>query len=201
MSNLKHVDLKLIDLIDNNRTDKNTAHSYIETYEKLFQNKKESAKNVLEIGIGDLFDLNGASIKLWRSYFENSIVYGIDVLDKSRILPELLIDNHIILYTETDAYNPEFVESTFINNNLKFDIIIDDGLHTLESMKTVLNLYSQILAEKGIIVLEDIQNIDWIPQLINATPNHLKTYIEIYDLRHIKGRWDDILFVINTNKL
>jgi hypothetical protein len=193
--------LKLIDLIDNNRTDKNTAHSYIETYQKLFQSKKESAKNVLEIGIGPLPEINGGSIKLWKSYFENSMIVGVDTIDRNIILPEILDADRIILYTETDAYNPEFVQSTFIDNNLKFDILIDDGPHTIESMKEFLKLYSNILADCGIMVIEDVQDINWIPDLINATPNHLKTYIEIYDLRHIKGRWDDILFVINTNKL
>jgi hypothetical protein len=50
------------------------------------------------------------------------------------------------------------------------------------------------------MVIEDIQDINWIPDLINSVPNHLKSFIEIYDLRHIKDRYDDILFVINTNK-
>ena len=73
--------------------------------------------------------------------------------------------------------------------------LFNDLTSTIEEVKKMSSV------ETRIIVLEDIQNIDWIPQLINATPNHLKTYIEIYDLRYIKGRWDDILFVINTNKL
>jgi len=35
---------KLIDLIDNTKTDKNTCHSYIETYEELFSQKKFSCQ-------------------------------------------------------------------------------------------------------------------------------------------------------------
>lgn len=43
--------MSLIELIDNSRTDKNTVHSYIDLYEKLLHSQKESAKNVLEVGI------------------------------------------------------------------------------------------------------------------------------------------------------
>ena len=42
---------KLIELIYNNYTDKNTWHSYMDTYEMLFSSKKESARAVLEVGI------------------------------------------------------------------------------------------------------------------------------------------------------
>ena len=87
-----------------------------------------------------------------------------------------------------------------MQNNVKFDILIDDGPHTIESMITFIKMYSSILADKGIMVIEDVQTLDWIPQLINAVPDHLKLYVEVYDLRYIKGRWDDILFVINCNK-
>ena len=43
--------MSLEDLVDNTRTDKNTIHSYLPLYQDLLVNKKESAKNVLEIGI------------------------------------------------------------------------------------------------------------------------------------------------------
>ena len=33
---------KLVDLIDNSLTDKNTCHSYINTYERLFSQKKNT---------------------------------------------------------------------------------------------------------------------------------------------------------------
>jgi hypothetical protein len=42
----------LSELLDNNSTDKNTSHSYLDLYQELLFSKKESAKHVLEIGIG-----------------------------------------------------------------------------------------------------------------------------------------------------
>jgi len=67
--------MSLVELVDNNYTDKNTVHSYLATYEKLFSKKKETAKNVLEVGIHF-----GGSIKLWHDYFVNSTVYGIEYM-------------------------------------------------------------------------------------------------------------------------
>jgi len=193
----------LLDLIDNQRTDKNTSHSYIDVYEKLFKSKKELKNNILEIGIGWVKDENGGSIKLWRDYFKSSMIYGLDITKPDLILDSIKNDERIILFLEKNAYDADFFQSTFtiyINNNIKFDILIDDGPHTIESMITFITMYSKILANKGIMIIEDVQSLDWIPKLIDAVPNHLKNYIEVYDLRHIKGRWDDILFVINTNK-
>ena len=42
--------MSLVELVNNERTDKNTTHSYLDLYETLLSSKKETAKNVLEIG-------------------------------------------------------------------------------------------------------------------------------------------------------
>lgn len=188
--------MKLIDLIDNGSTDKNTTHSYLDTYEKLFSNKKETAKNVLEIGIGSFKEKNGGSIKLWRDYFTNATIYGMDILSSDHVMDELLNDSRIILYTSTDAYNEDFFNNNILNKNIKFDILIDDGPHTLESMITFITLYSQVLNDDGILIIEDVQSIEHIKDLRNEVPDNLKPFVEIFDLRHIKNRYDDILFVI-----
>jgi hypothetical protein len=80
-------------------------------------------------------------------------------------------------------------------------MVLDDGPHTLNSMLTFVNQYSELLSDTGILILEDVQSIDWINHLKNATPDNLKKCIEVYDLRYVKGRYDDIVFVINKNNL
>ena len=62
--------MSLEEIVDNSRTDKNTVHSYLPLYQQLLINKKETAKNVLEVGIQ-----NGGSIKLWSDFFKNATVY------------------------------------------------------------------------------------------------------------------------------
>jgi hypothetical protein len=190
----------LFDLVDNNRTDKNTIHSYLDLYEKKFHDKKNKAKNVLEIGIGPYKNSNGGSIKLWHDYFVNANVYALDVLHIDNVWDDIKNNDRIKLVTSTDAYNEDFFNNHFLYKNMKFDVLLDDGPHTLESMKQFITLYTNVMAEDGILVIEDVQHIDWIQELAKVVPEHLKRYIEVYDLRHMKQRYDDIVFVIHKQK-
>lgn len=192
--------MSLADLIDNKKTDKNTSHSYLELYQKLLCSKKETAQNVLEVGIGDFTEKNGGSIKLWKDYFTNAVIYGLDILTIDRVMDELIDDDRIILYTSTDAYDEEFFNNNFLNKNIKFDFLLDDGSHTLESMKTFIKLYTQVMTNDGILIIEDVQSWDWIEILISEVPDNLKKYVKVYDLRPIKNRYDDIVFVINKTE-
>lgn len=83
---------------------------------------------------------------------------------------------------------------------MKFDIMIDDGPHTLESMIYFITMYSPLMKEDGILVVEDVQQIAWIDILKACTPDALKPYIEVQDRRGVKGRYDDILFIINKSR-
>ena len=89
----------LSQLIDNSRTDKNTTHSYIDLYDRLLSSKKHTAKNVLEIGIGDGHQgvTNGGSIKLWHDYFKNATVHALDIQPITNIWPELVGKDRIKL--------------------------------------------------------------------------------------------------------
>ena len=180
-------------LINNNKTDKDTLHSYIDVYQEIFKNKKTTAKNILEIGIG-----SGGSIKLWHDYFLDATIYGVDISSRAQYgsdWNDILNNTRISLYDNTDAYNETFIDDTF--SNTTFDIIIDDGPHTLDSMITFMKLYPKLLSNDGIIVIEDIQSIDWIETLTKYTPDNMKQFIQVADNRNIKNRYDDIMFIIN----
>jgi hypothetical protein len=75
-------------LIDNKYTDKNSTHSYLNLYDTLLFSKKHTAKNVLEIGIGDFGEKNGGSIIMWRDYFTNATIHALDILPIDRVLDE-----------------------------------------------------------------------------------------------------------------
>ena len=186
-------------LVNNEKTDKNTRHSYLDLYQQLLCSKKNTAKNILEVGIGDFQDKNGGSIKLWYDYFTNANIYGIDILGPERVIDEIKNNNRIKLYTNSNGYDEDFFKKTFLDKNIKFDMMLDDGPHSLESMKQFIKLYSQIMTEDGILMIEDIPSIDWIDKLKSVVPENLKRYVQSYDLRANKGRYDDIVFVINKN--
>ena len=178
-------------------TDKNTTHSYLPLYEKLLNPIHLQAKHILEIGIGNFGPKNGGSVLMWLDFFEQVQVHSVDILPKERVGEEILSHERSSVYCDSNAYNEEFVKIHFIDKNIKFDFILDDGPHTLPSMISCIELYHNLLTQNGILIIEDVQDINWFNDLNNATPDHLKKYIKTYDLRKNKGRYDDLVFTID----
>ena len=189
----------LSDYCDNQFTDKNTVHSYIDLYQTLFSSKKDTATHILEVGIGP-WQPNGGSIKMWANYFTKADIHAVDIISINDVNPDICNHPRIHLHTSNDAYNARFFTTTFLNKGMKFDMMLDDGPHTLESMVKFINLYSQLIKPDGILAIEDVQDIKWIDTLRESTPDELKPFIEVYDRREVKGRYDDIVFVINKSK-
>lgn len=180
---------------DNGGTDKNTCHSYIENfYDKEFELYKEREVDLFEIGIE-----TGGSLKLWKEYFINSkSIIGVDISDEKIDKKYKNIDGVTMYFG--DAY-----DKTFSNKFHQFDIIIDDGPHTLESQLKFIELYLPKLKENGLFVIEDVANIEHFHVLINKSKkvcesidNEMEYSVECIDLRDKKGRWDDLLFVIKN---
>lgn len=181
---------KLIEIIkelDLNRTDKHTAHSYIENfYQNLLEPYREKKLNILEIGIGS----RGDCLKLWKNAFPNSKIYGIDKNQEYCLTAKKINIEKIINGNAYDKKN--------INSLPNFDIIIDDGPHTLESQIKCLELYFPKLNDKGMIIIEDIQKYEHI-EILEKTYKKLGGFkIETYDLRKIKNRYDDIVIVFKN---
>ena len=165
-------------------TDKNCLHCYVdEIYEDLFKDIRNSAKKILEIGVD-----NGGSILMWREYFAEANIIGID----NKNCPQLIGRERIEFIVE-DAYTISTVDS--LPND--FDVIIDDGPHTLESMTFLIKEYIEKINQKGIIVIEDIQEFNWTNILRRLVPEGFS--VEVKDLRRIRNRYDDILMVIRKN--
>ncbi len=189
--------MSLIDLFDkkNYATDKLSRHSYIPVYEELFSKRRESVLNVLEIGIG-----SGGSLELWNDYFMNANIYGID--------PNYNIDRlnkfERITQIKDDAYNEAFIQENFVKNNITFDIIIDDGPHNKGSQVNSMKLYTPLLSNNGIIIVEDVQDYldpgTWIRDIIKGLPTHYQRYARIIDLRHYNKSPDDLLIVLDLHK-
>jgi len=165
-------------------TDKNCLHCYVdEVYENLFKDIRNSAKKILEIGVD-----NGGSILMWREYFPAANIIGIDNKD----CPQLAARDRI-QFIASDAYKHEIVDQLPSD----FDVIIDDGPHTLESMTFVIKEYINKINQSGIIVIEDIQEFNWTNILKRLIPENFK--VEVRDLRRVRNRYDDILMIIRNN--
>jgi hypothetical protein len=184
----------LAELIDNNLSDKNTVHKYLGVYETLMRPKKETACNILEVGVW-----RGGSIRLWYDYFKNAVIFGLEHFSDKIIRADIKHNNRIKLYTNIDAYDETFFKNTFLNKGIKFDIIIDDGPHRLETIQSFVRLYSQLLTHDGILIVEDVKYLEWTGILKNEVPDNLKQYIKIFDLRNISIHQNSILFIIDKS--
>lgn len=159
-------------------------HDYVKGfYEQEFVRYQDKDVTLLEIGI-----FGGASLDLWSRYFTKAQITGIDVADnidsKYRNLDRV---THII----NDAYDQNFSD-TLPN----FDIVIDDGPHTLDSMLKCIDLYLPKVNDGGVFIIEDVQDTSWFTVLTDRVPEELKSNIQYLDIRENKGRWDDLMFII-----
>lgn len=184
------------------KSDKNTAHSYIDVYELLFDPIRETTKYFLEIGIKC-----GSSIPLWHEYFYNSAIFAVDnntdygQFDGVTCTPQQVIDfckgfNRVQYFPFTDAYSQSTIEllSQSLNKNL-FDVIIDDGSHFPEHQAFVMTSYLNLLRSGGMIVIEDVKN-ESVVDFLYKIAGTLDVEFQVADLRHIKSRGDDIMVVI-----
>ncbi len=120
-------------------TDKATTHFYLDNYERYFSQFRDNFFTLLEIGVGA-----GGSIKMWREYFPNASVYGIDNN------PDLSGEN--IFIGDQKDYN--FL--TEVRNKIgPLTIVIDDGSHVGSDMITTFKFFFKDIIPGGYYVLED----------------------------------------------
>lgn len=169
-------------------TDKGSYHSYIDVYEKLLAPYRETAKNVLEIGL-----FKGNSLRMWEQYFTTANVHGIDceeqphggMADLRPMIAEGTHNIHIL-----DGTSEEKIEKEF--ENTKWDIVIDDSNHITESQLRSFEIFKTRMADGGLYIIEDPQNLEEDKERYLAMHEN----VEIVDLRENKQRYDDALILI-----
>lgn len=174
-------------------TDKGSEHDYIAGYySDEFADKRESAKKILEIGV-----MSGGSLILWHHWFHNASIEGVEIWDGVMESYDFVRDGKDyprIKIHINDAYSPAFVKRTFEDGT--YDYIIDDGPHSLDSMKDAITLYMCKLKPGGKLVIEDIQNYDWFEELEQHATNLGHSKFRKFDFRKNKNRSDDMIFEI-----
>jgi SAM-dependent methyltransferase len=133
-----------------------TCHTYTPAYWFMFRRRRHQVKAVLEIGIG-----GGHSLRMWKEYFPNATIYGIDSN------PECLAQaEDRIRCFQADQYNE--AELNRVLDQIKstlFDLIVDDGSHEPAHQIFTAQVLLPYLANDGVYVIEDIEP-DCQPQLI-----------------------------------
>jgi hypothetical protein len=140
-------------------TDKWGGHRYAQHYEEHLSPLKRRRLNILEIGVGGSDDpkAGGASLRMWRTFFPYSRIYGLDIHDKS------VHDERRI-----KTFRGSQVDETFLGKVVQeigdIHLIIDDGSHHNEHVLQTFAFLFPKLQKNGIYVIEDTQTSYWPDQ-------------------------------------
>lgn len=155
--------IELVKLFEKYSLDK-LYHKYENLYYDIL--KETSIENLLEIGIGTIdpskesnmhhYKVTGAydyafgnSLRAWKEYLPNANIYGIDI-DENTMFEEDRIKTFCSSSMDKDKMD------SILSGLGAFDLIIDDGLHTLEANLTTLQIAFPYLKDGGYYVIEDI---------------------------------------------
>lgn len=145
----------LTDLSNEHGTDKSSHHKYTQHYNRLFSPIRFNKLRILELGIGGYnHSSGGGSLRMWKRYFPNSLIYGIDIEDKRHCEEERV---KVFVGSQDDE--------AFIDRCLSVigqpDIVIDDASHINPKTIRTFHLLFPHLKVGGYYAIEDLQTSYW----------------------------------------
>jgi hypothetical protein len=176
---------KLGKILAENKSDKSTRHNYHIVYSYIFNKLGVNSElNILEIGLGtnnpilvsSMGSLGrpGASLYAFAEYLPNANIYGADIDEN------ILFKSNRIKTSYVDQLNSNTFDEMSNNfSNVKYDLIIDDGLHSIGANFNTLLFALKNLKPNGWIVIEDIHIVEnWKSiDFILSSMKIFKTYL------------------------
>lgn len=120
---------------------------YLDVYDQLFAHLVQEPIRLLEVGI-----YRGGSLRLWRDYFPNGQIVGVDL----NVLDDLKNEDRIQVFQGSQDDGEFLHRIAGETAPTGFDIIIDDASHLGHLTKaTFWHLFDSHLKPGGIYVIED----------------------------------------------
>jgi hypothetical protein len=137
-------------------TDKWGDHWYAQHYQTHFAPLRGRRLRILEIGVGGYEDprRGGASLRMWKAYFPQARIIGLDITDKSPHDEERI---RTVVGSQDDE---RFLRALSAEEG-PFDIVIDDGSHQNRHVIRSFEILFPLLAERGFYAVEDTQTAYW----------------------------------------
>jgi cephalosporin hydroxylase len=153
---LRRISGDLVALAKHFGTDKWGAHRYAQHYQRHLEHLREQPINLLEIGVGGYSktDRGGASLRMWKAFFPQAQIFGMDIHDKSKLEEER------ITIFQGDQSDPESLRR-IAERIGRLDVIIDDGSHLSDHIITTFETLFPLLAPEGTYIVEDLQTSYW----------------------------------------
>lgn len=143
-------------------TDKaSTGHDYCRTYARYFDPRRDQVRRVLELGVW-----RGASLRMWRDYFPNACIFGVDTHPFSADALMASIGPRITLL-KRDASDPEVLRD--LAQSGPWDLIVDDASHRTEDQARAARALIPALDFGGVYAIEDFCCAYWAEYQTNRT--------------------------------
>jgi len=126
---------------------------YLEKYDSAFNDYKDKAICLLEIGVQ-----NGGSLEVWSRFFPNARkIIGCDINQQCALLE---YEDPRISVVAGDA-NTDDTQAVVLQKASLFDVIIDDGSHVSGDIVRSFARYFPVLEDGGIFIVEDLHCSYW----------------------------------------
>ncbi|KAK9419433.1 putative Methyltransferase domain-containing protein [Seiridium unicorne] len=137
-------------------TDKVTTHHYWFMYDKHFPAIRNKRLKMLEIGLGcDMVYGPGKSYYTWLEYFPNVDLYYMEY--DAECAAKWAAKTSDATIFAGDQADPAFLQKFIDESGGDFDIIIDDGGHTMNQQKVSFEALWKIVKPGGFYFVEDLQ--------------------------------------------
>ena len=146
----------LTEIAQRTGTDKWGVHYYTPHYERHLAHLRDRAFTLLEIGVGGYARTGegGGSLRMWRRYFPQAQIVGLDIEDKS------FLDRPRMTTVRGDQTDPATLESVLERFGPPL-VVIDDGSHRPEDIVATFGILFPRLPDGAIYAIEDTQTSYW----------------------------------------
>lgn len=126
-------------------------HNYTQIYAKYFSELKNKPIKFLEIGI-----YKGSSVKMWEEYFTHADLHFIDINFDAIEYFSKRAHYHLC-----NQENREELTQLMQKTGGEFDVIIDDGGHTMSQQITSFTVLFPHIKRGGMYIIEDLHTSYW----------------------------------------
>lgn len=131
-------------------------HGCCALYDRVLCAERERVVKMLGIGV-----LTGTSLRMWRDYFACASVHGLDIEP-----PQLQPEPRIVLH-QGDQASRRSLNALLASSGTEFDLIVDDGGHTMEQQQVSIGFLFPLLRPGGLYIIEDLhtsfaQEVVWV---------------------------------------
>lgn len=169
------------------KTDKATDHNFTDKYDQVLSKFRNDPVNFLEIGV-----YGGASVKMWKEYFQNGTIYALDIEDKKHF------EEDRIVIDIADQGKRDVITNVF--SGKEFDIILDDGGHRMDQQQISLSCLLPRVKSGGIFIIEDLHT-SYLPDYWGAY-NHPKDNSTLRMLMEMSTRrFTDMKYYISLEEI